>query len=275
VWSGGLAASAETPALPAIGDTSEPSTEEDVGPIGRYVRGDGTDGEVVLTDGDDIFVGGDGDEHVLGGAGDDYIDGAGGDDHLEGQAGDDTLLGGSGNHFLNGGTGIDRLAGGTGNEILVLADVRDSVTELGLGIDQGGNDTVVVADSYAASLRAVLPGTGGRATFVLGRPDIAVFPDNVAGYRQQIDPDIENIRLTAQPGTTWSATTGGASSSAMPARTASMPAAAMTRCRAVPAPTGSTAVPVTIGWTAVWATTPSMAAAATMSSCSGCTNRGT
>ena len=167
----------------------------------------------MLTDGDDIFVGGDGNEHVIGGAGDDYLDGAGGDDHLEGGTGDDTLLGGGGddllegqagddlldggigddscsggsgddqllggggNDFLNGGSGIDRLEGGTGNEILVLADVRDAVTEFGLGIDQGGNDTVVVADSYGASLATALSGTGGRATFVLGRPDIAHFPD--------------------------------------------------------------------------------------------------
>ena len=185
----------------------------------------------MLTDGDDIFVGSDGDEHVVGGAGDDYLDGAGGDDRLEGGTGDDTLLGGSGNDllegqagddlldggigddqllggggddqllggggddFLNGGSGIDRLEGGTGNEILVLADVRDAVTEFSLGIDQGGNDTVVVADSYGASLATALAGTGGRATFVLGRPDIAHFPTDVAGFRQQIDPDIENIRL--------------------------------------------------------------------------------
>ena len=223
----------ELPALPQLAE-AEPTTaptEEDVGPIGRYVRGDGSDGKVVLTDGDDIFVGGDGDEHVVGGAGDDYLDGAGGDDQLEGGTGDDTLLGGSGDDllegqagddlldggigddrllggagddqllggggddFLNGGSGIDRLEGGTGNEILVLADVRDAVTELGLGIDEGGNDTVVVADSYGASLAAALPGTGGRATFVLGRPDVAHFPTDVAGFRQQIDPDIENIRL--------------------------------------------------------------------------------
>ena len=230
-WSSGLQGGTELPALPQLAETSETSTEEEVGPIGRYVRGDGSDGKVVLTDGDDIFVGSDGDEHVVGGAGDDYLDGAGGDDRLEGGTGDDTLLGGSGNDllegqagddlldggigddqllggggddqllggggddFLNGGSGIDRLEGGTGNEILVLADVRDAVTEFSLGIDQGGNDTVVVADSYGASLATALAGTGGRATFVLGRPDIAHFPTDVAGFRQQIDPDIENIRL--------------------------------------------------------------------------------
>ena len=69
------------------------------------------------------------------------------------------------------------------------------MTELGLGSDAGGNDTVVVADSYAKSLASALPGTGGHATFVLGRPDVSHFPTDVAGFRQQIDPDIENIRL--------------------------------------------------------------------------------
>ena len=78
-----------------VGTGTERPHARQHGPIGRYVRGDGSDGTVVLTDGDDIFVGGDGNEHVIGGAGDDYIDGAGGDDRLEGGTGDDTLLGGA------------------------------------------------------------------------------------------------------------------------------------------------------------------------------------
>src|SRR3954452_734889 len=204
---------------------------EEVCPIGTYVRGDGSDATVTLTDANDIFIGSDGDEHVLGQAGDDYLDGAGGNDHLEGGsgndtllggtgndllegntgndlldggsgndvllggAGDDQLLGGSGNDVLDGGAGADQLEGGTGDEILILADVRDTVTELPLGIDGGGNDTIVVAESYAQSLKEALPATHGQAAFVLGRTDIAHFPTDVASYRQQIDPDIENIRL--------------------------------------------------------------------------------
>lgn len=227
----GMTFASAPPMAMAEAEAPAAADAEDVGPIGRYVRGDGSDGTTVLTSGDDIFVGSDGNEHVVGGAGDDYIDGAGGDDHLEGGTGDDTLLGGSGDDlleggagddlldggtggdtllggggddvllggggddFLNGGAGIDRLAGGTGNEVLVLADVRDALTELGLGADAGGNDTVVVIDSYSKSLAAALSGSGGRATFVLGRPDVADFPTDVAGFRQQIDPDIENIRL--------------------------------------------------------------------------------
>ena len=226
----------ELPAWPSLGETSTAPVEEPVGPIGRYVQGDGTDRTVVLTDADDIFVGGDGDEHVLGLGGDDRLDGAGGDDWLEGGAGRDILSGGSGADLLDGGTGDDRLdggegddrllggggadlldggsgsdvvdggtgtdvlAGGTGDDVLILRDVRDASTELALGADAGGNDTVVVADGYGASLAQALPETAGKATFVLGRPDLASFPHDVAGFRQQIDPDIENIRLEGTGG---------------------------------------------------------------------------
>ncbi|MFZ1430082.1 MAG: calcium-binding protein, partial [Geminicoccaceae bacterium] len=216
---------------PSYGETTAAAPDEDVGPIGRYVRGDGSDQTVVLTDADDIFVGSDADEHVLGLGGDDRLDGAGGDDWLEGGAGQDTLLGGSGddlvdggsgddrldggigddrllggtgadlldggsgNDVLDGGAGTDLLAGGTGSDVLVLADVRDATTEMAAGANHGGNDTVVVSEAYARSLADVLPGTGGKATFVLGSPDLAGFPHDVAGFRQQIDPDIESIRL--------------------------------------------------------------------------------
>lgn len=227
-------ATMEFPSLPGMAGTASSDQAEDIGPIGRYVSGDGSDRTVVLTDADDIFVGGDGDEHVQGRGGDDYLDGSGGDDRLEGGAGDDTLLGGvgddvveggsgddrldggldddrlaggqgddhllggGGNDQLDGGTGTDVLEGGTGNEILVLADIRDAVTELGLGSDGGGNDTVIVAQGYGQSLAAALPYTHGEATFVLGRPDLDSFPHGFAGFRQQIDPDIENIRLEGQ-----------------------------------------------------------------------------
>src|SRR3954454_14871729 len=218
----------------AIATAGTATGGEEVGPIGAYVRGDGSDATITLTDANDIFIGSDGNEHVLGRAGDDYLDGAGGNDHLEGGSGNDTLLGGTGNDFLegntgndvpdggsgndvlaggagddqllggsgndvlDGGAGADQLEGGTGDEILTLADVRDAVTELPLGIDGGGNDTIVVAASYAQSLKEALPATHGQAAFVIGRTDIAHFPTDVASYRQQIDPDIENIRLEGQ-----------------------------------------------------------------------------
>ena len=234
-WAGLPASTALAVELPQLASATDTTgTGEELGPIGRYVRGDGSDATVTLTDADDIFIGSDGNEHVLGQAGDDHLDGAGGNDHLEGGSGDDTLLGGSGNDLLegnsgddlldggsgddvlaggagddqlsggsgndvlDGGAGADQLEGGTGDEVLILSDVRDAVTELPLGIDSGGNDTIVVADSFARSLKDALPATQGKAAFVLGRTDVAHFPTDVASYRQQIDPDIENIRLEGQ-----------------------------------------------------------------------------
>ena len=234
-WAGLPASTTVAVELPQLASaTGTTGAGEELGPIGRYVRGDGSDATVTLTDADDIFVGSDGNEHVLGQGGDDYLDGAGGNDHLEGGSGDDTLLGGSGNDLLegnsgddlldggsgddvlvggsgddqlsggsgndvlDGGSGANQLEGGTGNEVLILSDVRDAVTELPLGIDGGGNDTIVVADSFARSLKDALPATQGKAAFVLGRTDVAHFPNDVASYRQQIDPDIENIRLEGQ-----------------------------------------------------------------------------
>ena len=53
----------------------------------------------------------------------------------------------------------------------------------------------MVTDGYGSSLASALPATGGKATFVLGRPDLESFPHDVAAFHQQIDSDIENIRL--------------------------------------------------------------------------------
>ncbi|HET9540725.1 MAG TPA: hypothetical protein VFQ46_09015, partial [Candidatus Limnocylindria bacterium] len=57
-----------------------------------------------------------------------------------------------------------------------------------------------MADGYGQSLAAAMPYTHGEATFVLGRTDLDAFPHGFAEFRQQIDPDIENIRLQGQFG---------------------------------------------------------------------------
>jgi hypothetical protein len=48
---------------------------------------------------------------------------------LTGGAGNDTLDGGAGNDVLNGGIGIDKMTGGTGNDIYVVDNSGDVVTE--------------------------------------------------------------------------------------------------------------------------------------------------
>jgi len=204
--------------LPSLStaETSGGSTEDaDLANLGAYQRGGDEDQTVVLTDKDDVFLGGEGDEHVLGlggddqlsggggddvlegGSGDDTLEGGTGDDALEGGSGDDTLGGGSGDDTLTGGSGSDRLDGDTGNDVLVLDDPTDVVKELGLGSDSGGDDTIVVKESYAQGLAKALPALSpdGRATLVLGTPDPASFPQGLPAYRQQIDPDIEHVRL--------------------------------------------------------------------------------
>jgi hypothetical protein len=203
------------PSLPAA-ETSGGSTDDaDLANLGAYQRGSDVDQTVVLTPKDDVFLGGEGDEHVLGlggddqlsggggddvlegGDGDDALEGGSGDDTLEGGSGDDALAGGSGDDTLTGGSGSDRLDGETGDDVLVLDDPTDVVKELGLGADSGGDDTIVVKESYAQGLAKALPALSpdGRATLVLGTPDPASFPQGLPSYRQQIDPDIEHVRL--------------------------------------------------------------------------------
>lgn len=220
--------------LPSLAPVSESDDEPAVGPVGDYVRGDGEDRSIDLTDANDIFLGGEGAEHVRGlggddrlegGKGDDWLEGGDGADELHGGEGDDRLEGGAGADLLAGGVGADRLLGGEGadslrgqdgddwleggpgpdeldggkgDDTLVMDDPFDALIEApsGAGYD-GGNDTVVVADAYAGSLAGWAPGTapGGRATFLLGAPSAASIPEGLAGYRQAIIRHIENIRL--------------------------------------------------------------------------------
>ena len=91
---------------------------------------------ILLTPGDDVFVGtpwdddidglaGDdlidaraGNDVVVGGLGHDHINGGDGDDQLFGGLGDDIIFGGRGNDMIGGGEGHDRLFGEEGDDVI-------------------------------------------------------------------------------------------------------------------------------------------------------------
>ena len=65
-------------------------------------------------------------------------------DVLFGTTGGDALFGGAGNGFFNGGSGVDAMSGGTGNDVYVVDDAADGVSELA----GEGNDLVFTSVSY-------------------------------------------------------------------------------------------------------------------------------
>ena len=90
----------------------------------------------VLFAGADSFVGSGANDTLGALAGGDTIDAGGGDDLLLGGDGADSLLGGDGNDIFDGGDGIDRMAGGAGDDVFLVRQAGDVVTEAsGAGYD--------------------------------------------------------------------------------------------------------------------------------------------
>jgi Ca2+-binding RTX toxin-like protein len=86
--------------------------------------------------GDDSLSGLDGNDKLSGGTGNDTLDGGTGDDSLSGLDGNDVVTGGSGNDTLDGGTGYDTLSGGADDDIYIIENSLDKVTEnIGEGTD--------------------------------------------------------------------------------------------------------------------------------------------
>ena len=94
---------------------------------------------------------------ITGNSGSNTLDGGAGNDSLFGGSGTDKLIGGADNDYLDGGSGADSLDGGTGNDIYVVDNVGDNVT------DSSGTDEVRASISYSIAAdieNLTLTGTG-------------------------------------------------------------------------------------------------------------------
>jgi Ca2+-binding RTX toxin-like protein len=117
-----------------------------------------SDANLVVTGGDDVFVGTgpgsdtvdmsgtSGDDVVMTGAGDDSVLGGTGDDSIYGGGGQDTLVAGGDHQLLDGGKGADTLTGSSeGHDTLIGGDGSDSLS----GGD--GSHQLLIGDNSALS----------------------------------------------------------------------------------------------------------------------------
>lgn len=105
------------------------------------------------------------------------LNGTNGNDSIYGLGGNDTLNGNGGNDYLDGGAGKDKMAGGTGDDIYVVDNTGDTVTEA----SNAGTDTVrsSVTFTLGANIEK-LELTGGSAIGGTGNGDANTITGNGA-----------------------------------------------------------------------------------------------
>lgn len=112
------------------------------GDFDATVRGNGSDNQIIFTDGDT------------------RLHGRGGDDELRAGAGQDTLDGGAGADVLDGGTGLDRVSYASSSAGLV-ADLTLAHRNTG---DADGDSYTSIEQLYGSGFNDELRGTGGANT---------------------------------------------------------------------------------------------------------------
>lgn len=172
------------------------------------IYGVGGKNTILAGAGDDLVYGGTGNDVLRAGPGNDTVYGGGGNNQIFADEGDNLLFGGSGNDTIIGGPGDDRLDGvagtnqlyaGTGNDTLVVNDWKDAAIGNREGPNGGGIDTVEIAPGFAASLkgRFAAAAPDGQATLVMGSSAGGrEFPPEVNAHKWQVDPEIDQVRLT-------------------------------------------------------------------------------
>ena len=117
---------------------------------------------------------------LTGNGADNRLAGGDGNDTLWGGAGNDTLLGQAGDDTLNGGTGADALFGGAGNDIYVITDSQDTVTELANeGVDRVNSSISYTLGDNIENLTL----TGTAETYGIGNSlDNTLTGNNAANY---------------------------------------------------------------------------------------------
>ncbi len=150
---------------------------------GEGCPGPGCEGDNVKVDIEGLS-GGSGSDVLSGGAGPNSIYGAGGDDTILGDGGADTLIGGNDDDTIRGGGGGDLLAGSQGRD-RVFGEKGDDAIESGFFDDEadsfsGGGGTDLV--DYSGANSSVRVDLDGKAD------------DGVAGERDNVRPDVEDIR---------------------------------------------------------------------------------
>lgn len=146
---------------PGIAVTLDEQANDGSSGEGDNVRGDFE--KIVLSPGDDRFVGGPGRDVVDGWNGNDMLRGGAGDDELVTGGGDDQLFGDAGNDQLIGGAGNDRVDGGPGQDQL-FGDYR----ECSSWSCPAGADTIVARDGEADAVSC----GAGADTAVVDQLDI-------------------------------------------------------------------------------------------------------